>query len=564
MAIRPTVMQQYAPFDPMQTLLPMAPPTMSVQQQQVMPNTQVPVTQTPPIDVMASLQGFDPQALLNLTSQILQPTPDYDPANVVYFDTGTKVNGRNAAPVVFQPGQTYTMRDRQGNAIATATTLEELQKLATLSEEVPGYVLDKPEYAGMYKTGTTEKVPDDLGFLGTVMDVAIPALGAVAAGPLGAGLGSGVSSAIQGRSLKDALLRAGITAGTAGLMSATGADKAIAGALRGTGGAAGGAAGGTVGGTVGGTAAPLITETGMTLFAPVVSSALTSGVSGAVSGGLASAVSPSGAPSSQPSTTSPADGEPITVLGNRLTPPTAPPTPPIPIPDIVGGLGSGVISQLFPTQPTEQIPSEDGKPIIVRPSVEEAFSPEFMAKLAAGAGVGTGLAAATGAGAPTTPEGEPITVTGSPENLLPQEYFAIPAVGVGASTLIPGTASGEGVLDEYTGLETTGNSLLDDIIKYYSLGSIGLDVLGGTLGLGGGGGGAGQAGAPYVSQLGPMPTFARGGFTPYTGDYETYGFGPEFNFFGGPTPDTPTAPILPTAPVVDVLGPNTPTYTPLI
>ena len=167
MAIRPTVMQQYAPFDPMQTLLPMAPPTMSVQQQQVMPNTQVPVTQTPPIDVMASLQGFDPQALLNLTSQILQPTPDYDPANVVYFDTGTKVGvpdpatgkmvKRNSAPVVFQPGETYTMRDRQGNAIATATTLEELQKLATLSEEVPGYVLDKPEYAGMYKTGTTEK-----------------------------------------------------------------------------------------------------------------------------------------------------------------------------------------------------------------------------------------------------------------------------------------------------------------------------------------------------------------------------------------------------------------------
>jgi len=167
-----------------------------------------------------------------------------------------------------------------------------------------------------------------------------------------------------------------------------------------------------------------------------------------------------------------------------------------------------------------------------------------------------GVGATVGAGVPAT-EGEPLIVTGSPENLLPPEYAAIPAAGVGAATLTPGMASGEGVLDEYTGLEGGKNSLLDEIIKYYSLGSIGLDALGGALGLGGGGGG-GQAAAPYVSQLGPMPTFTRGGFQPYTGDYETYGFGPEFNFFGGP------APITPTAPAMGVLGPNTPVDTTLI
>jgi hypothetical protein len=82
-------------------------------------------------------------------------------------------------------------------------------------------------------------------------------------------------------------------------------------------------------------------------------------------------------------------------------------------------------------------------------------------------------------------------------------------------------------------------SLLDDILKYYSLGSAGLDLLGGALG--GGGGGAGQM-TPYVSQLGPMPTFARGAMTPFGGDYETYGFGPEFNFFGGAPAPAPTAP----------------------
>ncbi|UCC87888.1 MAG: hypothetical protein JSV81_00920, partial [Anaerolineales bacterium] len=515
------------------------------------------------IDVMASLQGFDPQALLNLTSQILQPTPDYDPANVVYFDTGTKVNGRNAAPVVFQPGQTYTMRDRQGNVLATATTLEELQKLATLSEEVPGYVLDKPEYAGMYKTGTTEKVPDDIGLLGPMIDIGLPLLATLVPG-LGTvaamGLGTGAAGALRGRSLQDTLTRAGIAMATAGILDKTGLAQDISGAL-GVGQSAAATAASQKAAEAAGnilverSLAPLITSGAGSLASTLPDFTKT----------LADVPDVAAPPTETPSALS-EYGEPITVLGNRLTPPTAPPTPPIPIPDIVGGLGSGVISQLFPTQPTEQIPSEDGKPIIVRPSVEEAFSPEFMAELAAGAGVGTGLAAATGAGAPT-PEGEPITVTGPPENLLPQEYLAVPAAGVGASTLTPGTASGEGVLDQYTGLETTGNSLLDDIIKYYSLGSIGLDVLGGTLGLGGGGGGAGQAGAPYVSQLGPMPTFARGGFTPYTGDYETYGFGPEFNFFGGPAPTAPplaAAPILPTTPVVDMLGPNTPTYTPLI
>jgi len=177
----------------------------------------------------------------------------------------------------------------------------------------------------------------------------------------------------------------------------------------------------------------------------------------------------------------------------------------------------------------------------------------------------SGVANALGPDFIPTTEGEPIIVEetrspvdeGTPENLLPPEYAAIPAAGVGAATLTPGMASGEGVLDEYTGLEGGKNSLLDEIIKYYSLGSIGLDALGGALGLGGGGGG-GQAAAPYVSQLGPMPTFTRGGFQPYTGDYETYGFGPEFNFFGGP------APITPTAPAMGVLGPNTPVDTTLI
>jgi hypothetical protein len=83
------------------------------------------------------------------------------------------------------------------------------------------------------------------------------------------------------------------------------------------------------------------------------------------------------------------------------------------------------------------------------------------------------------------------------------------------------------------------NSLLDEIIKYYGLASTGLDLLGSAFG----GGGAGRM-TPYASQLGPMPTFTRGPFTPFGGDYETYGFGPEFNFFGGAPAPTPTGPAM--------------------
>jgi hypothetical protein len=100
--------------------------------------------------------------------------------------------------------------------------------------------------------------------------------------------------------------------------------------------------------------------------------------------------------------------------------------------------------------------------------------------------------------------------------------------------------------EEFGDPEAKKNSLLDEIIKYYTLGAGALDLLGGALG---GRGGSG-AGTPYNSQLGPMPTFGRSAFTPFTGDYETYGFGPEWNFFGGtppPTPSGPPAGILPPA-----------------
>ena len=53
----------------------------------------------------------------------------------------------------------------------------------------------------------------DVSGLGIVADVALPVIGSVLAGPLGAAAGSGLSSAAQGRSLEDSLLRAAIAGG---------------------------------------------------------------------------------------------------------------------------------------------------------------------------------------------------------------------------------------------------------------------------------------------------------------------------------------------------------------
>jgi hypothetical protein len=135
----------------------------------------------------------------------------------------------------------------------------------------------------------------------------------------------------------------------------------------------------------------------------------------------------------------------------------------------------------------------------------------------------------------------------------PQEPEMVPSVIPPVAPAAPTTPNDiqDAFDQEFGDPDANKSSLLDEIIKYYALGAGGLELLGGALG---GRGGSG-AGTPYNSQLGPMPTFARSAFTPFTGDYETYGFGPEWNFFGGtppPTPSGPPAGILPPAALPDM------------
>ena len=114
---------------------------------------------------------------------------------------------------------------------------------------------------------------------------------------------------------------------------------------------------------------------------------------------------------------------------------------------------------------------------------------------------------------------KPITPPVAPPPLTIDQIMTLPA----ATTLAPNTSN----ITEPSTLKPGESNLLNDIMKYYSLGSGVLDALG--VGQGGGT----TTAAPYTSTLGVLPTFGRGAFTPYQGDYEQYGFGPEFNFFGG-------------------------------
>lgn len=557
MAIVPTMMRQYEPFDPMQTLLPMAQPTMSMQRQQVMPSTQVPVTQ--PYNVQSLPNNRLGQLMQRPSASVyskpsLNPSLDYamrGDQQGYYFVTNkgkaAKTKASKSGFIPLNPNWQYRIVNERGKNQVVASGIGEqgLQDVYSMAQRLSAEQGKKANWkvevfdpsVGSWKVyadddppGKVGKILGDValgagvGLLGAatgglglaalpaagiggalggglsaagvnVTDVALPVAATLAfpgLGPvLAPTLGSAASSVLQGRSLEDTLLRSAITAGTAGLMQGTGLGQDISSALG-------------VGQSAAATAASqkAAEQAGNILVERSLAPLIASGA-----GSLASTLPDlTKTLVDLPDVTAPPTEAPLTenqiiVTGTR-------PAPPVPISDIVNSLGSGVISQLFPTQPTPEPEPTPDEGIVVRPPTPTTLP--ISESLLATAPLTTGLPDLTKT--PIEPEAK--------------------------------------------------NSLLDDIIKYYSLGSIGLDALGGALGLGGGGGG--QAAAPYVSQLGPMPTFARGGFTPYTGDYETYGFGPEFNFFGGSTPDTPTAPILPTAPVVDMLGPNTPTYTPLI
>lgn len=351
------------------------------------------------------------------------------------------------------------------------------------------------------------------GVLGTIADIGLPIAASFipGVGPvLGAALGSAASSVAQGRSLENTLLRSALSAGA----------SAAGGAL--LGGAAPGASESVTGGLL---------PTGGIL--PTVGGGF-SATLGPATGSLASSAVP------------------IVVSGGRATAPSVAGA-------LAGGLGGGAAGSVVGSGGS---PPEE--PIVVTGDLTgraiEPIDPNVISRL--GPGMGS-----------LTPEGDFITVERrrptsgpniSPEDVLP----SLATIGSVPLATLRSIAGGNlptgGILE--SGLQPTdgtatlegGRGLLANIARYYGLGSLGVDALGGLLGALGVGGGGGGAVSPYSGTLGPVPTFTRGQFTPYTGDYETYGFGPEFDFFSG----QPT--VAPTAPEVGILGPGTPVEEPVV
>lgn len=411
----------------------------------------------------------------------------------------TKTNQSGFVPLI--EGAQYRLVDRQnkGQIAASGVGRQGLQDVYTTAQSLSAEGGKKANWdVEMFDpaTGTWSQVARDpkggLGALGTIMDIGLPIAGslllpgigtglsAALAGGLGAAAGAATSGAIQGKSLEDIALQA-----------------ALSGGLSFAGGQLLGQASGGLG-------------SGATEATQAAASEATQGI-------LSEAAKQ-------------ALNDVIIVPGIREAATSV-------LPAAIGaGLGATTAQIAAATQGT-QAPNTNLDRIVVTPNT--AASPAFLEAFAPfiPPAVGAGLVASAVGGAPaaaTAPTSNTITVEAPRPTPTPDFTGVLPPAAVTAAEIASATAGAKAPTPPAEG------GLLQDIIRYYNLGALGVDTLSGLLG--GMQGGAGAT-SPYASQLGPTPTFGRGAFQPYTGDYETYGFGPEFSFFAPQPANTPSAPV---------------------
>lgn len=339
--------------------------------------------------------------------------------------------------------------------------------------------------------------PKKTGLLGSLADIALPILGAMALGPIGAALGSGVSSAAQGRSLKDSLIRAGLSYGGAQL--APGVSEAIGGAL-------------TQGATQG--AAQGLTQAG--------AQGLTQGVTNAAAQGagtLLSEVVVNGVRTLIPAAVSTSLGAGAgSLAGGALT----------------GGGGGGTSAPTQPSQPAQPAtPPTDLEGLVVT-GIRNGITPAQLIAMGVPAAVVTAAVAGGGAGAaPPTTVGEVVVE-------------APPTQPVNPAVVAGGAAATGGLL---AALSSGNPAAVSDWIKANPLEAAGLGLTVGGLLLGGSGGGGGGSFAvpggpgsrgslsPLYSAALPAPTMGAGR-TPRDATVDTrYAIErPEAAFFSNVTP----------------------------
>jgi hypothetical protein len=333
-----------------------------------------------------------------------------------------------------------------------------------------------------------EKVNENT--LGKIADVALPIAASFipGVGPvLGAALGSAASSVAQGRSLENTLLRAGLSAASAGAVQATGVDKALGGVL------------GEIGGTVAGkTAEELAKQATGDIVVTGLSQAL-QGAGGAL-GQAALSEAANAASRALSGYQTPAEQFAQQPLPEALLPPA----------DIYAGIDP---IDVLANRATATAPNYGG----ALPGVFEPIATEFLTKSVLPEPLPSEPATAD----------ETIVVT-APQSVaapapIPGFETAIPAITGGALTAAQtaGTPPSEkdGVLG--TGL---------NVPQLLSIAGIGADLLKNLLA---GGGDTGPT-TPYVSPFGTGVGIGAGRdmrANPNITDYERYGFGPEAMFF---------------------------------
>ncbi len=423
--------------------------------------------------------------------------------------------------VAFDPNAQYRMWDERGkNKIVSSGTGETgLRSIYELANQFNTEQGKKANY-GIERlnpaTGKWERILENdpaKNIVGKIADIGLPILGAALmpltgglSGALAAGLGAAggsvLSSVAQGRSLKDTLLRGGITGLTAGALSAGG--NAIGGALGGAGGGAGSS-----------TAGLLATGGILPTVGGGFSATLAGGVGGALGGGAAGAI-----------------GNEILVQGVRqgvgggLTAGLAG--------GALGGGLAGALPGMAPGQGTnyaDRVFDQQGNEITVT-----APRPTPLPGGAIGAGVGAGLPTVINGPngnemilegtRPTPPERNPPYPGDVPINLnTPPQISTVPVTPV--QTPPVGTAAGDG----------RGVSVIDALRAAGLLTGLVGSAFGGGGGSGNGvippgfGGGFGDTGGlPAANLPGLAPGTAGQRDTSGT-DWYRYGYGPSQSFF---------------------------------
>lgn len=227
-----------------------------------------------------------------------------------------------------------------------------------------------PVGTNTYATIANEKA--NRSDLARIADVALPTIGAILAGPIGAAAGSAASSAAQGRDIKDLLLRAAISGGTAAIMPggapAPGSDTAVsaaadaalqnavsAGAQAGSqalssayGSTLASALGSTAGSAAGSAVAPAIGDIVVTAARNAAPSSLFPAVTSGISNTLLDQVINQPAQVEQPTPTSSAFPEELIVTAKDAAPVTFGNVAPALLPSVGAALGSSIASTATP------------------------------------------------------------------------------------------------------------------------------------------------------------------------------------------------------------------------